>query len=53
MLTELNTMIYIIILVFIMMLSLITIGCIVLLSTSIKTIMYNNTIVRVWNKMIK
>lgn len=53
MIIDLGTILYIMVLLFILIMSVITFGCMAILSTSIKTMMSNTIVFRLWNKMIK
>lgn len=53
MITELSTILYIMILLFILIMSVITFGCMAILSTSIKTMVSDTIVFRLWNKIIK
>ena len=53
MITELSTILYIMILLFILIMSVIAFGCMAILSTPIKRMVSNTIVFRLWNKMIK
>ena len=53
MITEVGTILYIMILLFILIISVITFGCMAILSTSIKTMVSSTSVFRLWNKMVK
>lgn len=53
MITEVGTILYIMILLFILIISVITFGCMAILSTSIKTMVSSTSVFRRITKMIK
>ena len=53
MITELGELMFLIVILFIIILLIITFGCMIILTTSIKSMVSNTSVFRLWNKMIK